>query len=404
MHWKSWLPRARRRCVLGVDVGLRSCRLVVLSGSRTQPDMVCAAEQLQFPEDAWVAQGHVWCSTELGRWLRQHVQQSDYDVDGMYMCIDDACISHHSISLSSELTEDDVTFQVLAEVQALLGVSAADLSVDYGLEMPLQSVVQEERDHGLVYRAAAAPRFQVDALLRVAKAAQIKLFAVEGRGEAIRRTQSNEILRTLPTAGVAMALQCEAAFGLALGGWGSRTFNFLPHRALTNLALRRAWWLGVVACVVSGAFLATGFALAIAASTTATLNALPDRVGIAAAYQSVQLAHASAQAIQHQTLQQQQWLHTQNTLQLQNLQWAQVLGQSGPGVWVVRVDQQGERWTVRGEALTSAHALQVLQQLKALPIWVKSPEMSQLQEKPSSVNAVLPIWQFRIEAELKGVV
>lgn len=402
MHWKSWLPRARRRCVLGVDVGLRSCRLVVLSGSRTQPDMVCAAEEVQLPEDGWMMQGHVWSSTELGRWLRQHVQQNDYDVDGMYMCIDDACISHHSIALSPGLIEDDVTFQVLAEVQALLRVSAADLSVDYGLETPLQFAVQE-KDHKLVYRAAAAPRAQVDALRRVAKTAQIKLFAVEGRGEAIQRTQSHEILRSLPPAGVAMALQCETAFGLALGGWGSRIFNFLPHRALTNLALRRAWWLCVVACVVSGVFLATGFALVIAASTTKTLNALPDRAGIADAYRSVQVAHARAQAAQQQTLQQQQWLHTQSTLHLQTLQWAQVLGQSGPGVWVVRVDQHGERWSVRGEALTSADAMQVLQQLKTLPIWVKSPEMSQLQEKASPVNAGLPIWQFRIEAELKGV-
>ncbi|MBU3647511.1 MAG: hypothetical protein FGM56_05480, partial [Limnohabitans sp.] len=201
MHWKSWLPGARRRCVLGVDVGLRSCRLVVLSGSRTQPDMVCAAEQVELPEDGWMTQGQVWSSTELGRWLRQHVQQNDYDVDGMYMCIDDASISHHSITLSPGLTEDDVTFQVLAEVQALLRVSAADLSVDYGLETPLQLAVQE-KDHKLVYRAAAAPRAQVDALRRMAKTAQIKLFAVEGRGEAIRRTQSHEILHTLPPASV----------------------------------------------------------------------------------------------------------------------------------------------------------------------------------------------------------
>lgn len=404
MQWKSWLPRARRRCVLGLDVGLTSCRLVVLSGSRTQPDMVCAAEQLQFPADGWVAQSHGWCTADLGHWLRHHMRHSDYDVDGMFMCIDDACLSHHSITLPADLLQDDVTFQVLAEVQAVLGVSAADLSVDYGLETATQAPVQPGSVGQLVYRAAAAPRFQIDAMQRLAKAAQIKLSAVEARGEAIRRTQSADMLRNLPTAGLAMALQCETAFGLALGAWGARTFNFLPHRALADRALRQAWWFGVVVCVVGGAFLATGFVLVIASTTTATLSALSDRAAIAAAYQSAQLAHAQAQAAQQQTLQQQQWLQTRNTLQLQTVQWAQVLGRSGQGVWVVRVDQKGERWGVRGEALSSTHAMQVLQQLKALPIWTKSPELSQLQEKMPADNAGVPVWQFRIEAELKGVV
>ncbi len=404
MHWKSWLPGKRRRCVLGFDVGLTSCRLVVLSGSQSHPDMVCCAEQLQFPADDWVTQGHVWHAEELGHWLRLHLQQGGYDVEGMYVCLEDACISHHRVTLPAELSDDDVTFQVLAEVQALLGVSAADLSIDFGLESASAESVSESDVRHLVYRAAAVQRFRVEALQRAAKAAHIKLCAVECRSEAVRRTQGPGVLALLPAAGVAMALQCDAAFGLALGAWGSRAFNFLPHRAMADIALRQAWWLGIVACVVGGAFLATGFALVMASSTTLTLGAAANRGAIAASHNSAQTAHTQAQLEQKQLEQHTQWRQTQQLLNLQTVQWVRVLDQGSQGVSVIHVEQQGARWQVQGEALSSVHATQVVQQLAALAIWTKPPALSQLQIKTAPLTTGLPVWQFRIEAELKGAV
>jgi hypothetical protein len=78
-----------------------------------------------------------------------------------------------------------------------------------------------------------------------------------------------------------------------------------------------------------------------------------------------------------------------------------VLSQSAQGVWVVSVKQQGTRWTVQGEALSSTHAQQLVQQLKALDIWAQRPELPQLQVLPAASTTGLPVWQFRIEADLK---
>jgi hypothetical protein len=332
------------------------------------------------------------------------MQQGGYDVEGMYVSLDEACISHHRVTLPADLSEDDVTFQVLAEVQAVLGVSAAELSVDFGWEPASEVSSLEDSSRTRMYRVAAVPRFRVEALQRVAKAAHIKLCAVEGYGEAVRRTQATETFATLPPVGVAMALQCEAAFGLALGAWGSRVFNFLPHRAMADIALRQAWWLGIVACVVGGACLATGFALVMASAATLTLGAAANREAIAARHLAAQTAHTQAQLAQQQREQHTQWQQTQQVLNLQTVQWVRVLDQGAQGVSVTRVEQHGSSWQVQGEALSSVHATQVVQQLAALAIWTKPPALSQLQIKTAPLTTGLPVWQFRIEAELKGAV
>jgi hypothetical protein len=340
----------------------------------------------------------------MGQWLREYAQRGDYDVQGMYACLDDACISYQRVTLAADLSDEDATFQVLAEVQAVLGVSAADLSIDFGWESASASPSEESDAHVKVYRTAAVPRFRVEALQRVAKAAHMKLCAVEGHSEAVRRTQTADHLTTLPAVGVAMAMQYEAAFGLALGAWGSRAFNFLPHRAWADIALRQAWWLGIVACVVGGAFLATGFALVMASTATITLGAVANREAIARAHQTAQTAHTQAQREQHQRVLHAQWLQAQQVLHMQTAQWVRVLDQGTHGVSVIRVAQKGTHWQVQGEALSSAHATQVVQQLAALAIWTQPPVLSQLQIKTAPLTTGLPVWQFRIEAELKGAV
>jgi hypothetical protein len=366
--------------------------------------MVCCAEQLQLPADDWVRQGHVWRAEALGQWLRRYVQQGDYDVEGMYVCLDDACISQHTITLAADLSDDDVTFQVLAEMQAVLGMPAADVSVDFGWEPSNEVTTPETGARTRVYRVAAVPRFRVDAFQRVAKAAHIELCAVEGRHEAVRRTQTTDTLATLPAVGVAMALQYEAAFGLALGAWGSRAFNFLPYRALADAALRHTWWLGVVAYVVGGAFVAIGFALSMTASTSAIQESLNHRAAIERAYQAAQMDHAQAQAEQQQRAQHMQSLQTQRSLHVQTVQWVRALDERSQGIWVTRVEQQDSRWRVHGEALSFAHATQMVQHLTALTIWTKPPALVQLQMKSAPLATGLPVWQFRIEAELKGAV
>jgi hypothetical protein len=56
---------------------------------------------------------------------------------------------------------------------------------------------------------------------------------------------------------------------------------------------------------------------------------------------------------------------------------------------------------LQGEALSSEHAKQLIQQLKTLDIWSQAPELLELQVTPAVSTTGLPVWQFRIEADLK---
>jgi hypothetical protein len=243
----------------------------------------------------------------------------------------------------------------------------------------------------------------VEALQRVAKAAGLALLAIEPRFDAARRTQMSPALATLPKASVALALQCDEAFGLALRAWGDAhdSVNLLPHREVAQHMLRRAWLVGVAVCAMGGAFLAAGFALVIASAAETKHKHMGDVVASARAYEDARLAHSQAQTAQARVAEQTRWLQARQALQSQSLQWSRVLSQSAQGVWVGSVKQQGTRWTVQGEALSSQHAQQLVQQLKALDIWAQAPELPQLQVMPAVSTTGLPVWQFRIEADLK---
>ncbi len=398
MHWRSWLPRPRPRrlSVVGLDVGIDACSLVLLTGTTQQPDSVCCAERLHLPEGL-VSQGEVLQSNELGLWLRAYLDANDYHPEAIYMGLDSAQVSNHLVTLAAGLSPTDVAFQLQAEVQALLPPYANDVRIDYSLDSA------PSPEGTLRYVVQAAPRLAVQALQRVAKTAGLALLAIEPRFDAARRTQMSLALTSLPKASVALALQCDEAFGLALRAWGGTQdgVNLLPHREVAQHMLRRAWLIGVAVCAMGGAFLAAGFALVIASATETKHKQMGDVVASARAYDDARLAHSQAQAEQARVAEQARWLQARQALQSQSLQWSRVLSQSTHGVWVGRVKQQGTRWIVQGEALSSQHAQQLVQQLKALDIWAQAPELPQLQVMPAVSTTGLPVWQFRIEADLK---
>ena len=397
MRWTSWLPRSRPRrlCVVGLDVGPEACSLVVLSGSPSQPDGVCCAERLELP-DGLVTDGEVLQSVALGQWLRAYLEAGDYQPELAYLSLDSACVSNHLVSLAAGLSPDDVAFQLQAEVQSVLPDHAPEMCIDYSLDTEA-SPAGEQR-----YLVQAAPRLRVEALQRVAHHAGLKAVVVEPRQDAAQRTeQSHALVGHLPQASAALALQCDEAFGLALRAWHDEGTNFLPHRENTQHVLRRAWLLGVAVCAMGGAFLAAGFAIVM---TSAADNKQPSMTDVrvsARAFEDAQKAHMQAKAQQDRYAEQVRWLKARQELQSQSLQWSRVLSHAAHGVWVASVKQQGTRWTVQGEALSSKHAQQLVQQLKVLDIWAKAPELPQLQVIPAVSTTGLPVWQFRIEADLK---
>ena len=396
MRWSSWLLRSRQRrlCVVGLDVGPEFCSLLVLTGSPLQPDSVCCAERLNLPEGL-VSHGEVLDSAALGQWLQTYLQAGDYQPDAAYIGLDSACVSNHLVTLTANLSPDDVAFQLQAEVQSLLPESVAEVCIDYTVDLGSASAGERR------YLVQAVPRSRVDVLQRVAQRAGLKAVVVEPRHDAARRTAISYIFATLPQASAALALQCDEAFGLALRAWHDEGTNFLPYRQNTQHTLRRAWLLAVAVCAMGGAFLAAGFAMVMASAAETKHHPMGDAVAMARALEGAKKAHAQAKALQERRVAQAQWLKAREDVQSQNLKWSRVLSQAAQGVWVASVKQQGTRWTVQGEALSSSHAQQLVKQLKALDIWAQAPELPQLQVMPSLSTTGLPVWQFRIEADLK---
>jgi len=396
MRWPSWFPRSRPRrlSALGFDVGPEACSLVVLTGSSSQPDSVCCAERLDLPEGL-VAHGEVLRSQALGLWLKSYLEAGDYQPETAYFGLESALISNHLVTLAAGLSQADVAFQLQVEVDSLLPAHAPEVCIDFTPESdPLPTGQQR-------YLVQVAPKLMVEALQRVAQVAGLVAKVVEPRRDAAQRVELSHVFAQLPSASAALALQCDAAFGLALRAWHNRGANLLPHQEDAQHLLRRAWLLGVTVCAMGGAVLAAGFAMVIASAAETKHQHMGDVVASTRAYSEAQKAHAQAKAQQERQAEQARWFKARQDLQSQSLQWSRVLSQAALGVWVANVSQQGARWTVQGEALSSSHAQQLVQQLKALDIWTQAPELPLLQVMPAVSTTGLPVWQFRIEADLK---
>lgn len=398
MRWRSWLPRSRprRQSAMGLNLGRDACSLVVLSGTTHEPDSVCCAERLHLPEGL-VVHGDVLQSHALGLWLRAYLDANDYQPELICMGLDSAQVSNHLVTLAAGLSPTDVMFQLQAEVHSLLPPDANDVCIDYSLD------AAPSPDGTLRYVVQAAPRSAIEALQRVAKTAGLTLLAIEPRLDAAGRVETSPVLANLPIASLALAMQCDEAFGLALRAWGSAQegVNLLPHREVAQYALRRAWLVGVAVCAMGGVCLAAGLALVMATAAEVKYKNMGDVGAYARAYDDASLAHRQVQSEQTRVAEQTRWLQARHALQSQSLQWSRVLSESAQGVWVGSVKQLGTRWTVQGEALSPRHAQQLVRQLKALDIWAKAPELPQLQVLPAVSSTGLPVWQFRIEADLK---
>jgi hypothetical protein len=400
---RSWLRKhtVRRRCVAGLDVSADGVRLVILAGDAQSPDTVCCAEKLTMPY-AWVADGVVQSPQALVNWLHDFLKNNDYSVEQWFIGLTDDQVRYHSVSLPAGLSAEDVAFQLQQETREVFVDFASRFALDYEVDLDTTHLAAGE----LRYLVGACPLACAESWVAFARLGGFKLAALEPRRDALARMSHTHLTGAMPAASLGSALQCDAALGLALAGWAKVGYNFLPHRPLWLKALRRAWWLGMAVCAMGGAVLAAGFALVLSASADATGQ--PLRQGQSAEQQLAQARQAYQQVQAAQKLQTQlaQWIGQRQAQQAQSLAWSQTLSQASQGIWVSHIQQQGERWQVEGEALSSTHAQRLLGQLKALDIWAKSPELPQLYIGSSSAGGSATdsasVWIFRIEAELKA--
>lgn len=387
LSWVSPSPgwRQRPRISVGLDLGPEFASWVILSGSHACVTSLVCAERLALPEGLMEA-GRITQPTALGLWLRQALQKRGCVVDALSVGIDDGWITSHHLRLAQGLTQDDVSFQLLADVQSALP-DEADVSIDFRLDIS-QGPAPE-----LAYHVQSVPSAWVSDAQQLARAARLNL------GSLMSRAQAKHLAHEQ---GVA---EHDVAFGLALSAWTPADFNFLPHRGMAQQAARLGWLRHALAFCVAGACLALVLVVTLQTMTdTLQAKAPPsEREAASRAHVAAKQAHDQLSHMAQRADAQASWLSGQQGLQASTLAWLHLLGQPTLGVWVSHVSQKGSQWSVQGEALSSHHAQQWVQRWGELDIWSKPPQLPALQLTQAVSQQGLPVWQFQVEAELKEV-
>ncbi len=399
---RSWMDsflvkRQRVRVSVGLDLGPDFASWVILSGSQVGATSVVCAERLTLPE-AWVEAGRITQPAELGRWLRQALIDRSCKASELSIGIADAFIASHRLSLASDLTPDDVSFQLMAEVQSAL-TEVADVRMDYRI-VSVPGPVSE-----LTYDVQTVPGDLVREAQQLAQMARLSLVSLMSRGEANQLAQISEPLAQPVRSLEPVVANYSVALGLAMSAWRPAEFNFLPHREKAQQAERLLWLRHALTCFVAGACLAASMGGTLDAMTD-TLQAKLPSSKIAAAtrgYQVAKQTHDQLVGMAQGADAQAKWLLGQQNQQDSTLAWHRLMGQPVSGVWVSHVIQKGAQWSVHGEALSSHDAQQWVRRWGELDIWTKPPQLPAMQLTPSLSHHGVPVWQFQLDAELKVV-
>lgn len=397
MNWVSRLfqaltRRANTLTVLGIEIHDAGVHLLVLTGTQQSPERVCVCEYLH-PPVGCVMNSEVLLPEKLGAWLRDWLSASVLfdELEAVYVGLQDHEVQQHQIRLAEGLSEEDVAFQLSVEVKSLASPGHSPMNFDYSTSTQAPNVF----DVRMVSKALT------NACESMAKALGLPLLGLEALSEAQQRTRAPSVLTSFTAENLMVGLQSEAAFGLALAAWHKPLFNFTPHRQralqlLKRSGLSRMGRLFLLAAVVT---CVTAWGLSLWAQ--AKQNNLIDGVSTAA-YEKAEQTYLQMQAVEQSDEAQRNWLAKRHVLQTQTLAWNRVLSHDMTGVWVMRVQQREGHWSMQGEALSASHAHLVLRQLQDLSIWQQAPDFSQLHLAPNVSSTGVPVWQFRIEAQLKA--
>lgn len=401
MRVPSWLSPwwQARRTVAGLALQPNGASWVVMAGTHKAPDTLCCAECVDIPADVQVATGPSWDAQAGGEWLRGLLRAQDHRLDGICFSVDDACVKTYTFGLPQVLRGDDLHFQLMAELEALHAEGLSQMCVAYA---PVGSVAADAQPSAVQrYRVGVIARAHINGLEQMARAAGVRVWAIEPRADAVERIQNAELLSMLPSASVALGLSCDTAFGLALGAWTNTGLRFSPSRAQQARQMQLTWWTRTALASSVGALLGGVLAVFLALwprPSVSTSDVQTSQRVLDAAKQEEQVLRGQLQQAQSLA----QWWRTQASWQHHTVQWSRVLAQEAHGVWVSQVQLKDGHWVLQGEALSSAHVHQLLQALKALEIWTHPPHTQRLQLTHGVSTRVMSTWQFRIEADLKA--
>ncbi len=398
MHLPPWLlpRRPQRQCVAGLAFGVDGVWAVVLEGSLEAAQHCCCVKPLVLP-DGLVQGAYVMDPLALGQWLQVWFSDHGWQPQGVCLALDDTWLTRQTVTLSAQLSDRDVAFQLAAELAHTQNVDPAQVCWTYQVVTPAGPDASAAQVSYALGFLAPDPVARLQAM---AKAARVRAWVVEPRSEATQRAQVHPMAQGWM--GEAASPSAHVALGLALAAWAETGLNFLPHRRWARQRRQRAWaqqWVGVMGV---SAVLSLVLTAALRAATQAQQHLLRDPATLTQALADARSTQQNVALAQRQLDAQRQWLQTQQRQQQQTLEWHAALGHAGTSLRVTHVQQQDAHWVVQGEAPEVAHVQQWLEQLAALSVWQRAPELHQLQFMRSTSGAGAWVWHFRIEADLKG--
>ena len=385
-----------RLCCAGLSLSNGLAQLVVITGGRNAPEQVYCAEHLAATA-TFVSQPDLAHPTELGVWLKKYLVERDLAPQHISFSVSDASVDSCVLKLPAELSQEDLAFQLTAELLHGRVQLADQFCVDY---QPLAASPNKEEQREVTYRAAMTQSAQVRAFKQVAKAMGLPIYAIEPSADALLRLASFGDFVSQPNVAASGVLQCQEACGLALSAWSQDdAFNFYPYRLELQQREHRMWAFQLMACVSVGVLLAATLSAGLAYKTDHVMSSLKESFSVKQALDSTQKKHEQLQQIFKLHTQTQQWLVGHNAQRQQGNLWRSALSQMGSDIWISDLQVQHKDWIIQGEALSAEGVHQALAQLGALPVWSQKPMVERLR---ISSESSLPVWGFKAFGELKG--
>ena len=396
MRLPAWLLSrpSKRQCVAGLDVSHNGVWMVVLSGALAGAETVNCCELLDLP-DGLVQGALVLDPLALGQWLKRWLHERNLFPEGLCLALDDAWLTRQVVTLSAQLSERDVAFQLAAELP--LG-ELADPSQLCWTYKPVVSENEIQSAAVCTYALASLAHEPVQRLISLAKAVGVRAWVVEPRSDASHRIVQLASLASQHLAPTAAA--AHVALGLAASAWAETGLNFLPHRRWARQRRQRAWAQRLGLTLALGGVLG-GMAAALLTHWTQLLeHHLADQALVSQRLAKARDTQQSLQSQHKQLTAQRQWVQAQQSQQRHT-----VLCHAGlveASVWVSQLRQHQSHWVVQGEALNADEVRQWTLKLAQQPVWQSPPELHQLQFRRSAAASGGWVWHFRLEADLKG--
>ncbi len=385
-----------RMCSAGLSLCHGSAQLVVIAGGHDAPDQVYCADHLAATA-SFVSKTELIHPVELGIWLKKYLLARDLEPQHISFSVADTDVNSCVLSLPAELSQEDLAFQLTAELLHGRLQLADQFCVDY---QPLTQHSLKQDTQDVAYRAAMTHSAQVRAFKQVSKALGLPIYAIEPSADALRRLATFGTFVNQPNVTASGVLQCQEACGLALSAWSKdEAFNFYPYRLEQQQRQQRMWAFQLMACLSAGVLLAVTVSAGLAYKTEQVMSSLSQGFAIQQALSANQKKQQQLEQILKLHTQTQQWLLGHQEQRQHVDLWRSALSQIGSDVWISDISVQNKDWVIQGQALSAEGVHQALAQLAALPVWAQKPTVERL---GISNESALPVWGFKAFGELKG--